>query len=306
MNVRRRRWCGRQRCERCRVQPRHSRHIVVVHRFRQIAILDAIFRAHVLVLMMKVFAKFREANGGESLLVERIVVAAAQKSIQPEHQHRLDASVIRAANIGDVPRQLPRCGVTFPAQAANSPDVLLGGRGGHPLREHSHHGTILLRALVAAHNVVVEDGCQIPSLIFRHLREMFAAVQPLLFPSHGKKNNCRRELHLAEDARALQADCGSAAIVVRAGSVANYIARVAIAGVIVSGHQHDAFRVGCIRALQHRVNIGDFRCRRNALGGLFGEAVGLHFQASAAIFRIALELRLDPVPRRANSASRGN
>ena len=135
---------------------------------------------------------------------------------------------------------------------------------------------------------------------------MAAAVQPLLFSRDGEKNNRGRKLHLAQHPRAFQADRGSAAVVIRSRRVAVHIERVAVARIVVPGHQHDALRVRGVRTLQNRINIGDFRCLRNPLGGLFGEAVGLHFQASAAIFRIALELRLDPFPRRANSVPRRN
>ena len=165
---------------------------------------------------------------------------------------------------------------------------------------------ILLRALVAADNVVVEHGFQVPALLLRHLREMTAAVQSLLFAGDCEKNNRRRKLHLAQHSRAFQADGRSAAIVVGSRCVAAPIERVAVARIVVPGHQHHALRIRRIGALQDRINIGDFGCLRNPLRGFFGEAVGLHLEASAAIFRIPLELRLDPLPRRANAVSRSD
>ena len=132
-------------------------------------------------LVMKVLAKFSEAHRGKSLLIERRVVAAAQIPVQPEHQHRVHAHifVISTAHIGDIARQLPRPGVVLPAQPANPPDFLLRRRGGQSLGKHAHHRMILLRALVAADNVIIQHRLEIPALILRHLREVVAAVQAL-------------------------------------------------------------------------------------------------------------------------------
>ena len=57
-----------------------------------------------------------------------------------------------------------------------------------------------------------------PALIFRHLREMLAAVQALFLSRDRKKNNRRRKLQLAQHSRAFQADGRSAAIVIRPGA----------------------------------------------------------------------------------------
>src|ERR1700694_4843635 len=117
------------------------------------------------------------------------MIAAAEKAIQPEHQPRLHARVIPAANIGDVPRQLPRSRIAFSAQTANALDVLLSRRRRDSLGKDAHHGMILFRALVPPDNVVFKDRFQIPTLLFRHLREMSAAVQALFFTRDREKNN---------------------------------------------------------------------------------------------------------------------
>jgi hypothetical protein len=74
-----------------------------------------------------------------------------------------------------------------------------------------------LRTAVTADDVVIQDRFKLPSLLFRHLSEMLAAIQALLFASHGEKNNGGGKFRLAEDAAALQAYGGTAAIVVRSG-----------------------------------------------------------------------------------------
>ena len=125
---------------------------------------------------------------------------------------------------------------------------------------------------------------------------------PCSSPATVRKIIVGGKLQLAQNPRAFQADGGSAAVIVRARSVAFRIERIAVARIIVPGHQHDALRVLRIRAFEHRINIGDFGGLGNAVRGRFGEGIGLHFQTAAAVFRVALEFRLEPLPRRANSA----
>ena len=116
----------------------------------------------------------------------------------------------------------------------------------------------MLRALVAADDVIVQHGLDIPALLFGHFGKVMAAVQALLFARHGQKNNRLRKLQRAQDPRAFQADGRSAGVVVRAGSVALRVKDVAVTRIVVSGDQHDAFRVLRVRTFQDRINILDF------------------------------------------------
>ncbi len=163
------------------------------------------------------------------------------------------------------------------------------GRGRQAFRKYSHHRVVLLRTLVATDNVIVQDCFDVPALLLRHPGEMAAAVQPLLFAGHGQENNGGGKLQLAQDVCAFQADGGPATIVVRAGSVAFRIEGIAIARIVVSGHQHDAFCVLRIGALEDRINIGDFSGLWNPFSGRLGESIGLDFKAAAAILGITLE-----------------
>ena len=137
-----------------------------------------------------------------------------------------------------------------------------------------------------------------------HLGEMVAAVQSLLLACHRQKNNRRRKFQLAQNPRAFEANGRPAAVVVRPRSIPLPVEHVAVARIVVPGHEHDAFRIFRIGTLQDRINIGDFGGLWNPVGGRFGKAVGFHLQASAALLRVALEFRLDPLARRANPASR--
>src|SRR5581483_6454202 len=106
--------------------------------------------------------------------------------------------------------------------------------------ENAHHARVLLCIAVAADDVVVENGFDVPSLLLRHLGKVLAAVQALFFSGHGKKNDGGGKLVLAEHARAFQADRGSRAIVVGARRIAVHIKGIAVSRIIVTGHQDNA------------------------------------------------------------------
>src|SRR5213594_621461 len=82
-------WRGRrrrQRCQRCGIQTGHIRHVIEVDELGQIAIFDAIFGAHVLMLVVVIFAEFGKSDRREAVLVERRVIASAQIAIRPEYK----------------------------------------------------------------------------------------------------------------------------------------------------------------------------------------------------------------------------
>ena len=187
----------------------------------------SILGAHILVLMVVVFAKFGEADGGVSLLVERVVIAPAQVAIQAKDQHWLDAGIIGAADLGDVAGELPGCGIVLAPKVTDLAHFGVGGGNRHTFGKHAHHAGVLLRAAVAAHDVVVERCFDVPSRGLGHLREVAAAVQALLLAGNGQKNNGGGKLQLAENAGTLQTYSRAAAIVVGAGR-GSVISRVSL------------------------------------------------------------------------------
>src|SRR6266404_5261979 len=76
-------------------------------------------------LMIKIFAKFGESNGGKTLLIERIVVASAQEAVQAENQKRLHSGIVRAPDVGDVTGKFARRRVALSSEHSNSPDFRL-------------------------------------------------------------------------------------------------------------------------------------------------------------------------------------
>ena len=60
------------------VDTRHTRDVVVVHKFGEVAVLDAVLHARVLVLVFEVLDGFGETHGGEAVGCEGAVVAAPQ------------------------------------------------------------------------------------------------------------------------------------------------------------------------------------------------------------------------------------
>jgi hypothetical protein len=66
-------------------------------------------------------------------------------------------------------------------------------------------------------------------------------------------------------------------------------------------HSRAPLRLLRIVPPQDRVDIGNLRRLGNAVCGRLQERVRFHFQATAAVFGIALKLRLDPLSSRADA-----
>src|SRR5215813_8389931 len=83
-----------QRRQRRRVETGHVGHVVVIHKLGQITKFDAVFRAWVLVLVVKIFAVLGKADRGKALVVERGMVAAAQVAVAAEDQQRAELAEV--------------------------------------------------------------------------------------------------------------------------------------------------------------------------------------------------------------------
>src|SRR5262249_13113282 len=106
-----------------------------------------------------------------------------------------------------------------------------------------------------------------------------------------------------ENARAFEADGGAAGVIVGAGGVVFYVEVVAVAGVIVSGNEHDAFGALGIGAAQDGVDIADGSGLLDAFGGRLGVGFDFDFEAAAAVFGVALQLGADPLARGTDAAT---
>ena len=103
--------------------------------------------------------------------------------------------VVSSAHFGDVARQLARDPNRFRHPVRESRrNLLLVAAAGTPSENTRTTEWILLRALVAADDVVVQHRLEIPALALCHLREMLAAVQTLLLAGDRQKNNRRAEI----------------------------------------------------------------------------------------------------------------
>src|SRR5258706_6222071 len=169
-------------------------------------------------LMVEIFAEFGEANSGEALLIERVMVAAAKEPVEPKDRKRLHPCIVGAPDVGDVACKLARSRVALSAEHSNPPDFSLAGRRWQSFGKHAHDAQILLRTTVAPHNVVIQNGFELPPLLLGHLGEVFAAVQTLFFSRDRQKNNRRWEFEFvssfAQNAGAFQANSRPAAIVI--------------------------------------------------------------------------------------------
>src|SRR3981081_638557 len=101
-------------------------------------------------LVIEVFTVLGEAYCGVALLIEGGMISAAQITVEPENEQRLDAGVIGRANLRDVARQFPRRRIAFAAERANLLELLVIGGDGHALGKHAHHAMVLSDAFVAA------------------------------------------------------------------------------------------------------------------------------------------------------------
>src|ERR1017187_3867461 len=144
-------------------------------------------------LMVEVLAKFRKTHGSESLLIEGVVIASAQKAVKAEDQKRLDSSLIRASHVGGVAGEFAGRRVTLSAKHSNSFDFGLACHRWQPFGKHAHDARVLSLAEISTHYVIVQDSFEFPTFLLRHLGEVFAAIQALLLPGDCQKNNrCRK------------------------------------------------------------------------------------------------------------------
>ena len=136
---------------------------------------------------------------------------------------------------------------------------------------------------VAADDVVVEDGFEVPTLGFDELGEVAAAVEALLFSGDGEEDDGAGEFEFAEDAGGFDGDGGAAGVVVGTGGGVVGVEVVGVAGVVVAGDEDEAGGLGGIGAAEDGVDVGEF-------GGLgdagewrgaarFDEFVALDFEA---------------------------
>ena len=85
--------------------------------------------AHVLMLMVVVLAEFGETHGSEALLIERIVIAAAQETVEAEDQNRLHSGIVRPSDVDDVAGKFSRSRVALTAEHSNTLDFSVACRG---------------------------------------------------------------------------------------------------------------------------------------------------------------------------------
>src|SRR5690348_135854 len=96
-------------------------------------------------LMVEVFAPLSKSDGGEALLIEGVVIAAAQEAIEAELQNRLEVSggEISSADAGNRAGEFPRWPVALQPEAKCALDLLGRGGRGYALREDTNPGLVL-------------------------------------------------------------------------------------------------------------------------------------------------------------------
>ena len=110
---------------------------------------------------------------------------------------------------------------------------------------------------VAADDVVVEDGVELPAFGFGEFGEVAAAVEALLLTGDGDEDDAAGEFEFGEDAGALDGDGYAAGVVVGAGCGIVCVEVVGVAGVVVAGDEDLAVGLCGIGAMQDSVDIGE-------------------------------------------------
>ena len=90
------------------VYARDAGQILVVDKLRQVAVLDAVDHAHVLMLVAEILVRFGETHGGVPLREERNVIAAAQVTVAPIHHLDCHFRHVALRRVADRARQLAR------------------------------------------------------------------------------------------------------------------------------------------------------------------------------------------------------
>src|SRR5215472_9028873 len=117
------------------------------------------------------------------------------------------AEVVGGSHFRYVTRELARGRIVLAASGTDTAQIGFGGSRGKTFGKHPHEVALLQRVAgcaIAAHNIVIKDALQLPSLGFRHFGEMGASVEALLFPGYGQKDQSYGKLVLAEDSRTLE------------------------------------------------------------------------------------------------------
>src|SRR5262249_49489809 len=133
------------------------------------------------------------------------MVSTAKVAIAAEFEERGDFQLICSRGLCNISRQLARWRVVLAAKGADHPQLRLGCVVGNAFGEDPNYLGILAGALIAAHDIVVQDGFDVPALRLGELGEMLAAKETLLFSRNRQENDRAGEMKFAENARAFKA-----------------------------------------------------------------------------------------------------
>lgn len=307
-------WGSGERGERGRVEAGDVGDIGCVNELEQVAVLDAVFRAQGLVLVVEVFAPLGEANGGETRVVKAGMVTTAEIAVAAEDHDGAEGRgrlifvtgrrEVGRGELGDAAGEFAGGGVILCTQREHL--ALLLGRGGRGdrLGEDANDIRALLRFAgrgVAANDVVIERGDEGPTLGLGEFCEVVGAVEALFFAGDGCEDNGSGDLDFGKGAGRFDGDGRAAGIVVCAGSGDVGVHHVGGAGVIMAGDEGPGrvFVGGC--AMEDRVDVDEARGAGEAAGATAGgrwlldEVIALDLKAVSTGRGDGAELGLDPV-----------
>ena len=178
--------------QRFRIVPRRVAHKCKVQIFFEIAVLNSVFRARRLVLVIVIFQRLRESHRRQPRLVKRIVIAAAAVAVHAENHSNCPAPI----DFFNRARQFSRRRIRIL-------DLSISRKKPHAMRRAGRR--------VRAHDVVVQHSAHRVTLLLHPIHQVRAAEQPLLFSGH-RGEKYRRAIRrsalrpcLAQQTRALDA-----------------------------------------------------------------------------------------------------
>src|SRR5207244_3981061 len=118
-----------------------------------------------------------------------------------EHENGFQTQLVGLADLQNITRQLAGARIALGTYRADLLDLFFVGRGRNTFREDADHAGVLPRALVAADDVVIERGLDVPAGLPGQLREVSGAIQALLLAGHGQEDRSE-ERRVGKECRA--------------------------------------------------------------------------------------------------------
>jgi hypothetical protein len=196
-------WCLRQRPQSREIDLTHAGGELEVYIFDEVAVLRAVLDAQILMLVVEILVRLREANSWVSGVQEGPVVTASQEAIETVDDSNVHACGIIRSHLGREACQFASWRVVL---SADLQTLRCNGGGfvrGWPLRERADGVGVFLAAVASrrADDVAIQHTLYVYGCVFEGLREEGGAVEGLFFASYSAEDDSGSGFCLCEDPR---------------------------------------------------------------------------------------------------------